>query len=162
MSRDVTADARAELYASESAEVWVTLLVIEHADLAEPIRLCNNNEDVISNGETFIAWGFPPILPTEAEGELPAIEMTLDNVGRELTTALRAITSPITVTEYVVRASDPDEIEAGPLVYESRVIRYLDTNVRIELGSESLMTEPFPGDVYTRTTNPGLFEGVAT
>lgn len=157
----VSSDGRAELYAAQSAEVWVQLLTIDHDDLATPIRLCNNNEDIVSDGETFTAWGFPPILPVSTEGELPAVELAIDNVTRELTIALRAITTPITVTLEVIRASDPDTVEVQ-YVYESRSIRYADDSVRIELGSEALMSERIPGDTYTRTTNPGLFEGVAT
>lgn len=161
MVRAVSSAGRASLYAQDTAEVWVVLITIEHADLPAPIRICNNTEDVVSDGETFTAWGFSPVLPAETDGELPAIELALDNVDRTFTTALRAITSPITLTEQVVRASDPDDVEAE-FVFESRVIHYEGTSVRIELASESLLIEAFPGDLYTRTTNPGLFEGVAT
>ena len=156
----VSNDGRAELYAAQSAEVWVQLITIEHAALVTPIRLCSNNEDIVSDGETFTAWDVPPILPVSTEGELPAVELAIGNVTRELTVALRAITTPITVTLEVVRASDPDTIEAQ-YVYESRTLRYAEDSVRIELGSESLMSERIPGDTYTRLTNPGLFEGVS-
>jgi hypothetical protein len=153
-------DGRASLYAAQTDEVWLQLLTIEHADLPTPIRLVNNTEDIVSDGETFTAWSFPPILPAQNEGELPTLELMLDNVTREFTATFRSLSTPFTITQEIVRAADPDTIEAGPFVFESRTARISDRTLRIELGTEAIMNEPFPEATYTPTTNPALFDAV--
>jgi hypothetical protein len=160
VSRALSNDGRDSLYAPQTDEVWLQLLTIAHPDLVTPIRLTNNSEDIVSDGETFTAWRFPPILPGETDGELPALELSLDNVTQAFTAAVRSISSPFTVTAEIIRAEDPDTIEAGPFVYESRSIRYDAQTMIIELGSEAIMSEPFPSDLVTPTTNPGLGQAV--
>lgn len=155
-----SADGRASLYAAQTDEIWLQLLTIEHADLATPIRLVNNTEDIVSDGQTFTAWSFPAILPAQNDGELPTVELALDNVTREFTATVRSLSTPFTITKEIIRASDPDTIEAGPYVYESRTARITDRTLRIEVGTESIMNEPFPEATYTPTTNPALFDAV--
>lgn len=156
----VSSDGVESLYAPETGEVWLQLVTIDHDDLVTPIRIVNNTEDIVSDGQTFEACAFPSLLPGSTDGELPSVELTVDNVDRRFTDAVRSITTPFTLTVEIVRASDPDVIEGGPYVYESRTFRLTAETLRIELTTESLMTEPFPEGVITPTTNAGLFESV--
>ena len=38
-------------------EAPVLLLEITHPDLSAPIRVVNDNQDLTSNGNTFVGWG---------------------------------------------------------------------------------------------------------
>lgn len=158
--RTLSSNARAALYAAQTAEVFLQLLTIEHDDLVAPIRLVDNTEAIVSAGETFDPFPFRIVLPAETDTELPTVELVVDNVSRELLEEVRSISTPFTVTLEIVLASDPDTVEAGPFLFESRSASYDVQTLRFELGAETFMTEPFPADIYTPTTYPGLFEGV--
>jgi hypothetical protein len=41
------------------------LLEISHPQLAVPIRICNDTQDIVSNGNTFTAMGFRVSLPDD-------------------------------------------------------------------------------------------------
>lgn len=157
--RTVSSNARAALYAAQTSEVLLQLLTIDHADLGAPLRLVNNTEAIVSDGETFQPFPFSLVLPAESDSELPTVELVVDNVSRELLEEVRAISTPFTLTIEIVLASSPDTVEASYNL-ESRSATYDAMSIRFQLGAEAFMAEPFPTDIYTPTTNPGLFEAV--
>lgn len=79
-----------EKVSSTSGEAPVYLLEITHAQLAVPIRVVNDNSDIVSNGDTYTAFAFRINLPDDVAGRLPRAQLTLDNLGRELTSWLDA------------------------------------------------------------------------
>lgn len=63
----------------------VILLEISHAQLGTPIRVVNDTQDIVSDGDTYTAFAFRVALPSDIAGQLPRATLTLDNLGRELT-----------------------------------------------------------------------------
>lgn len=157
MSRTLSANARAALYAAASDEVWLQLITIEHASIGTPIRLVNNTEDIVSGGETFTAFAFELLLPAT---DAMQVELVVDNVTRELITEVRSIDTPLDITLEIVLASDPDTVEAGPFVFQSRAVEYDVQRLRLTLAYEPLLQEPFPAGEYTPLDYPGLFQAV--
>lgn len=157
--RTVSSNARAALYAAQTSEVFLQLLTVDHPDLGAPLRLVNNTESIVSDGETFEPFPFELVLPAETDTELPTVELVVDNVSRELLEEVRSISTPFTLTIEIVLASSPDVIEAS-YDLESRSATYDASSIRFQLGAEAYMSEPFPADIYTPTTYPGLFEAV--
>lgn len=70
---------------STSGEAPSTLLEITHSLLVTPVRLVNDNQDLVSNGNTFTALAFDITLPDDIAQQLPRARLSMDNVGRELT-----------------------------------------------------------------------------
>lgn len=155
--RTISTDGRAALYASQTDDVWLQLLTIEHDDIVTPIRLANNTEDVISRGDTYTAFAFELSLPATAQ---ESVELTVDNVTRELVEEVRSIDTPLTITMEIVRAADPDTVEAGPFEYQSRSVEYDVQRMRFTLAYEPILQEPFPAYTYTPIDYPGLFQAV--
>lgn len=155
--RSISTDGRAALYASQTDDVWLQLLTIEHDDIVTPIRLVNNTEDVISRGDTYAAFPFELSLPATAQ---ESVELTVDNVTRELVEEVRSIDTPLTITMEIVRAADPDTVEAGPFEYQSRSVEYDVQRMRFTLAYEPILQEPFPAYTYTPIDYPGLFQAV--
>ncbi len=155
--RSISTDGRAALYAAQTDDVWLQLLTIEHADIVTPIRLVNNTEDVVSRGDTYTAFAFDLSLPATAQ---ESVELTVDNVTRELIDEVRTIDTPLTITMEIVRAADPDTVEAGPFEYQSRAVEYDVQRMRFTLAYEPLLNEPFPAHTYTPIDYPGLFQAV--
>lgn len=157
--RTLSSNARAALYAAQTSQVLLRLLTIEHDDLGTPLRLVDNTEAIVSDGETFQPFPFVMALPAETENELPTVELIVDNVSRELLEEVRSISTPFTIILAVVLASSPDTVEASYRL-ESRSATYDAQSIRFQLGAEAFMVEGFPTLTYTPTTNPGLFEAV--
>lgn len=157
MSRALSGSARAALYEQTSDEVWLELITIDHDDLASPIRLVGNSEDVTSRGNVFTACGFPPVpLPDDGQD----VTFIVENVSQTILTAVRSIVTPIDITLEVVLASDPDTVEAGPFAFQSRKFVFSARTIEFSLAYEPLLQEPFPAFTYTPIDYPGLFNAV--
>lgn len=153
----VSANALAASFAPETDEVWVALLLIEHAAIT-PIRVCDNMEDVVSNGQTYVAYPFDIRLPGSNAREMPKVTLTIDNVDRTIVETLRAVATPATVTLSIVLASSPDTIEAGPYRMTLRSARTPNpAQVQGELAYEDVLNQPFPAASFTPNLFPGLF-----
>ena len=153
--RQLSAAATASLVAEETAEVWLRLIVITHANLAVPIRLVDNIEDIVSNGATFVALPFELELPDE--GERPGeARIRVDNVDRRIVEAIRSITTPPQVTIQIILASDPDAIELEIPTLTLRDATYDLTAVTGFLRFEDITVEPVAESI-TPARFPGLF-----
>jgi len=149
--------ARQAVNAQETNEVFLLLLTLDHEDLAEPIRVVNNTEDVTSRGMTFVAYPFEIALPDEDPESVARVSLRIDNVDREIVRNLRAIQAPLSVALEVVMASSPDTVEAGPFNMTLVAAEYDALTVTGELAFEDVLNEPFPGQSYVPSEYPGLF-----
>jgi len=88
MSRTFSADGRRQLLATSAEENLLALLEITHPDLATPVRVVRDTQDVTARGVVFTACPFDITLPDDVEGQIPQATIQVDNVGRDLTTWL--------------------------------------------------------------------------
>jgi hypothetical protein len=157
MSRSVSSTFKAAAFAPETDQIYLLLLVIDHADLAQPIRVVNNYADVVSNGDTYIGCPFEITLPPDNDESLSAAQLAIQNVDRQIVQAVREIDSAPDVTLSVVLAASPNTIEAGPYAMTLRDVSYDALVVTGSLSVEDMMNEPYPGDFFTPGEFPGLF-----
>lgn len=157
MSRSLSLAARQAVNAQETDEVFLLLLTLDHEDIAEPIRVVNNTEDVVSRGDTYIAYPFEITLPDEDPESVARVTLRIDNVDREIVRSLRGISSPLLVGLEVVMAASPDVVEAGPFNMTLVSAEYDALTVTGELAFEDVLNEPFPGHAYVPSEYPGLF-----
>ncbi len=140
------------------AEVPVTLLEITHPQLAVPIRIVDDNSDLVSNGETFQAFGFDVVLPDDVANQLPRARLAVDNVGRELTqwidTSRGGKGAQVRVME--VLRSDPDTVEAD-FTLDLLNVAQNALQVTGQLGYENTLARPAIPATYRPETAPGLF-----
>jgi len=149
--------ARRAVNAQETDEVFLLLLALDHDDLAEPIRVVNNTEDVTSRGNAYVAYPFEIALPDEDPESVARVTLRIDNVDREIVKSLRAIQAPLSVALEVVMASSPDTVEAGPFNMTLVAAEYDALTVTGELAFEDVLNESFPGHSYIPSEYPGLF-----
>lgn len=153
----VSTDFQQSAFAQETDDVWLILLTIEHTDLPATIRVVNNTEDVTSGGDTYTAFPFRIALPDSREGAPPRARLEIDNTSREITQAIRSITSAPTVTIEIVRAADPDTIEVSWPNFKLRNVRWDVGQVSGDLVLVDFTTEPYPGLKFTPAYFGGLF-----
>jgi len=157
VSRTLSLAARKAVNAQETDEVFLLLLTLDHEDITEPIRVVNNTVDIVSQGETYIAYPFEIALPDEDAESVARVTLRIDNVDRKIVKSLRSISSPSSVGLEVVMAASPDTVEAGPFNMTLVSAEYDALTVTGELAFEDVLNEPFPGHAYVPSDYPGLF-----
>lgn len=144
-------------YAQQTADVWLVLVTIDHDDLAEPIRVVANTEDVTSRGDLFVGFPFDVVLPDSREDAPSRARLVVDNVSREIAQAIRSISSAPSVLLEVIRAADPDTVEVSFPFFTLRNVKWDALTVSGDLVLEDFTAEPFPAAVFSPASFPGLF-----
>lgn len=83
--RTYSSAASQNLLATSADEPFLVLLEITHTDLAAPIRVVNDVQNIMVDGDTYIAMPFRVTLPDDVKGQIPQATLEVDNIGRELT-----------------------------------------------------------------------------
>lgn len=149
---------REEMFSAEATGVWTALATITHAALSEPVRIANNNENVLSRGELYRKCPFAVKLPIHSEDGPPGAQLRAPNVSQDLVAILREINSPASIKFEVVLASNPNFIEIEYGVMRITFVRVTEAIVSATVGLDDLRTEPFPAHGFVPTYFPGLFK----
>jgi len=157
MPRALSLAARQSLTAAETADLWLLLLTIAAEGLAEPIRVVNDRQDVWSRGQRFVAFPFEVDLPGDSADSVQRVTLRIDNVDRQIVSALRLVREPPEVSLEVIRRESPNVVEAGPFVMSLVEARYDAASIEGELVFEDVLDAPFPADTYNPADYPGLF-----
>ena len=79
------------------------LLEVSNPGFTEPMRICNDVQDVYSQGIAYIGIRYRFTLPEDAEGTNPQLRLQLDNVGRGITDELeRRQPGSVTMAKLIV------------------------------------------------------------
>lgn len=151
----ISADLKKDAWSQQSS-LPLVLIEIDHADLAVPIRVVNNKENITSNGDEYVGYPFEIILPDSNEDSPPKAKLRIDNVSREIGQAIRTISGTPEVTIIVVRQETPDIVEMEFYGLRLNKVSYDALTVEGELEFEDLTREPFPAYTF----NPANYKGV--
>lgn len=157
MSRSLTTIARQSLNAAESNDTFLVLLTLSHADLAEPLRVSSDGQDTLSRGNNFIAYPFELSLPSDEDNRAPRAHLTIDNVDRQIVQAVRTLTSAPTALIEIIRAADPDTVEAKFEDFKLTNVFYDAHTVEADLTIEDFTAEPYPAASFSPSLFPGIF-----
>lgn len=142
----------------ESGEVWVPLVEIDEPTLAAPIRLARYSEDVVSNGETYVAApGLDVVRPNQSDGADGSAKLTLPAVEQGIFDLLENFAGQASVTIRIVMLSAPDDV-----LVESTALRILShvtdlRRIELRLGGPLYLNDAVPADRMTRLRLPGAF-----
>lgn len=157
MPRSMSTTATEAALSQYTDQVFLWLLELDGDDFAEPIRVVNSREDVVSNGETYIAFPFEITLPSEDGETISDVRLTISNIDRAITEAVREASNAITATASIVLASSPDDLEVGPLSLTLKSVTYNALTVTGSLRWENLLDLEYPGYKFTPSQFRGLF-----
>lgn len=138
-----------------SEQVALTLLTFSGNGFTT-FRVCDNDTDIVSNGNTFVSYPFEIEHPGDRE-EAPAGRLRIANVSREIGQAIDAAIDDVFVKIEVILASNPDNPEK---TFDGlRVTRSPRSMLVIEadLASAQFADEPYPATRATPGRFPGLF-----
>lgn len=170
MSRLTTLSPQAikQFFSPDADDQLILLLTFTAPDMTT-IRLADGFTQKISETDEDIVYGvvsrsqnyiFLPIevtLPTEEEESAPRASITIHNVTRYLTPAIRNLTTAISVKMEVVLASSPNTVEIEFSGLQMTGIQYDANTVSGVLTMDSFAQEPFPQHTFAPIWFPGLF-----
>jgi len=154
--RTISPEARAAAHAEASDKVWLVLLEITATGLSTPIRVANDNVDVIHQGWTFIGYPFEVELPPESQDRPMIARIRIDNTERLIVDEVRTISEPPSVTLRVVLADQPDVIEVEYAGMRLRNVTWDAGEISGDLVYEDILSEPVC-EQMTPARFPGAF-----
>jgi hypothetical protein len=157
VSNAISNELLAQLYANESSDPFLMLVTLSHPDFVSTQRLVNNTVDIVSNGETFTAFPMKIGLPVDDGETAREVQITFDNVGRDLIDEIRSITSPIDVTLEMVLASNPDQVQITLGELKIRSIGYNKSTITARLFMDDFLNTAMTSEKYDPQTFPGIF-----
>ena len=150
---------KTELFKQNSDDPFLFLLTLEDPKGSfPPVYLVNNLEDIISRGNTYLAFPMAIALPVNDGETVPALEITLTNVTLEFMEILRAITTPLKGTVEAVLASRPALVELSIKDLELREIKYDRQTITATFTLKDMLNLGLPKHNFTPTFYPGLFK----
>jgi len=154
--RSLTNNLLAQLYGERSDDPLLMLVTLTHTSFTT-LRLVNNTEDVISRGNTHIAFPMRINLPAEDGVNVLKSQIQFDNVSLDLIDEIRSVTTPIDTTIELVLASDPDTVEISFNEFKISNVRYDSRTINADLFLDDFLHTEFTSERYTQTIYPGLF-----
>jgi hypothetical protein len=139
-------------------DVFLFLLTLDHADLAQPIRLVNNIESVTSRGNLYSAFPFELVLPQDDGETLPEVIISMSNVTLELIEDVRTLQGALSVTVEIILSDSPDYVEMSIEGMKTNNISYDAQRLQATCQVEDVLNLAFPQELYLPSNFPGLFQ----
>lgn len=156
--RQLSATALQAVMAQNTAEVFLSLLRIEHPDLAEPVLLVYDSQVLVRSDGTYMPYPFQILLPEQSDTQVPTVTLTVDNASLEVNNQIRSLVGPPKVTFMVVLASSPEVVEAGPFEMSLLSAVVNAGSISGTLGQEmDIFGQQVPGPMYLPSNSAGLF-----
>jgi hypothetical protein len=155
--RSLSSDTLRAILSSETDEVFLVLITISHEELTDDIRVCSNSTNITSRSNTYYAYPFDLQLPSDEDLSPPRAQIIIDNISKEISDAVRVISSPATFTMEIIRAADPDVVEASWQDFKLHNVKGDAFQLSGDLTLEDVIQEPYPGDTFSPSRFRGLF-----
>lgn len=158
MPRSYTAPARRNLLATSADEPFLVLLEITHPEWTVPIRVVNDSQNIVVEGDEFIACAFRITLPDDIDQQVPEARLEVDNIGRELTQWLEYSQGGKGAKCRIMQVlrSDPDTVEFD-MTLDLSGLSVDNFVVRGQLGFQDTLGQPAVKLRFDPNTAPGLW-----
>lgn len=156
MANNISPALLAQLYAQESDVPFLMLVTLTHPSFST-IRLVNNSEDIVSNGNTFLAFPMRIKMPVDDGETTREVSIEFDNVSLDLIDELRLVTSPIDVKVELILSSNPNQVQISLEELKLRNVSYNKQRVTAKLYLDSFLNIELTSERYTPKNFPGLF-----
>ena len=120
------------------------------------IRLVNNNEDIVSRGDTFLAYAFALALPIDDGERQPELLLTVDNVDQRLVKAIRELLEPPLIKFEMALSISPDTVEQTIDFLRADFVNYDAMQIQLRLRPQNVMGRRFPYSRYVPSEYPDL------
>lgn len=157
MARTTSDAMREQLYQPQTNACYITLLDFFSDELTNSIYLCSNNEPITHNSQEYTPYQFNFNLPDEDESQALNTQITIENIDRRLTIALRSVRNPISVRARIIEASNPNTVEVGPFDFTLRGVQYTASTITGSLEYLNYVQKYAVIYTYSNIDFPGLY-----
>ena len=147
---------RQSAFSHDTADSWLALVTISHADLPADILRVTDPDNLTSRGIKFKGGPFEVVLPRDTDTGILQGRLRMENVDREVGKELRLLDTAAGVKVELVRPDDPGTIEETYAGMQASDIQVDGEVVTVAYGLEDRRTEPFPAHAMV----PGYFPAV--
>jgi len=156
--RNLSQNGRKNVLATSVNEPMLVMLEITHAELAVPVRVVNDTQDLVSQGKTFLKCPFELMLPDDIEGQLPQATLSVDNIGQELTQWLEVSRGGQGAKCRMMMAlpGDPNTLEYD-MTMDMTAMKIDNQKVSAQLGFVNTLGRAAVAKTFTPATAPGLW-----
>jgi hypothetical protein len=158
MPRTFTAAGRRNLLATSADAPFLVLLQIVHPDLAVPVCVVNDTQNVTSQGVEYLACAFDVTLPDDTDGQIPQAQLVVDNIGRELTQWLEVSGGGQGARCRLMQIlrSDPDTLEFD-MTLDLTNLHIDNQKVTGDIGFQNTLALASTVPTFTPSAAPGLW-----
>lgn len=151
--------------AAQTDVVFIVLLTISGGGLVTPIRLASDTYEflptagvrgVVSRGDEYIYLPFEVILPMQDDTGITRAKLSIDNIDRQIVSAVRSATSALVFKIEIVLSTDVNVVEMSLPDLKLTNVNYDAFKVQGDLEMDYLDLEPFPSQRFT----PSFFQGI--
>lgn len=155
--RSLSPELLAQLYSQESSDPFLTLLTLTHASFVSPIRLVNNQKDIVSRGDTYQSFPVKITLPADDGESAREISMEFDNVSLELLNEIRSVNDNIDVKLEMVLASIPNIVQISIEELKIQSVSYNKSRISAKLYLDNFLNTALSSERYQPSNFPGIF-----
>lgn len=156
MSNDISAELKAQLFAQESTDPFLTLVTLSNPGFIA--RLVNNSSDIMSNGFLFTAFPMKIRLPNDDGETIRDFQIEFDNASLGLIEQLRTVTTEIGVKIELILASMPDVVQITHEDLIVRSINYTGQRITARIALDNFLSSAMTSERYTPSNFPGMFQ----
>lgn len=151
----ITTAQRHKVNLDPITDAHVLLLEFQEDGYSTVQRAAINNDDIVSNGNTFTATDISISLPGAGDAE-PTVQMEMDNIDREIGKAVNRAKARIGCRIMLVDSSAPNTA----LIDTSNLLVIKSANgdsekISAELGARATLQEPWPPQRTRKQFFPG-------
>ena len=148
----------AEQLLNDDLPASLTLLEFEHPDLADPLRLVNDTQDLVSNGNTYQRLRFAARKPSQQEGQQPTAVIDIGRVDTLVDIIDRTNGAEgATANLLEIARAEPDDIKFEFRGLQVVGIQATSERISIRLGLPNTLNRPAVTKRFEPSTAPGLF-----
>lgn len=156
MSNSLSPQLIAQLMGQSSSDPYLLLVTFEHESFPA-VRVVNNSEDIVSRGDTFLAFPISVQLPSDDGESQRRVALEMDNVSRFMMDQVRSVVTPIRVKLEMILASIPDVVQMSLEELQVQKINYNKSKVSMDLVLDNFLNVEMTSERYTPNNYPGLF-----
>ena len=123
------------------------------------VRFVNNNVNVPSRGNTFVALPVSLSISSDDGESVRSADLTLDNVTLELIDWVRSLTEEVPVIIEMVFGDSPDTVESSISNLVIKEATYDDFSITATLSADDDLNQKVPSDTYNALQWQGLHDG---
>jgi len=147
------------IMAESTSQSFHVLLTATHSDFST-IRVVNNTQAIISNGQIFQPFPFSVILPPDSEDLNVIARVVVYDAEREIIDNLRFSLGKrerISLRLDVIASGSPNDILQSVSNLSVVNVQYMAGSLELEAQADTLMTEGYPRDTFSPGNFPGIF-----